>query len=247
MMRFTMKMVTEPSKRTAAKVPRHNLTHIPAADWHEHGQKGKGKDKDHNRAEGWPCSDPDRLQLRLKPSKMQLRLSFLQWVMQVEWQQQCHCQPGTGRLVTWWSHSWGSWATCRTEGKPALVQVAVTLRDELNKTRLKDAVVRAYTDKTSRYSQQRMGHVGAKLCLIKGDALTMKSAAYRQSWARSSPSASSALHVLWWPTRPVVFFSRKQPDVPNRPLKLWRGLAHLWHCTLIVPPPSRGLMLGPPA
>ena len=45
----------------------------------------------------------------------------------------------------------------RTDGEPTVVQMAEQLRDELNKTRLKDAVVRAYTERTPRYSPQSLG------------------------------------------------------------------------------------------
>lgn len=44
----------EPPQPRAADVAQRNLTHIPAADWCEHCQKGNDKDKnkDHMRVEG---------------------------------------------------------------------------------------------------------------------------------------------------------------------------------------------------
>ena len=65
--------------------------------------------------------------------------------------------------------------TMRSDGEPTILQVAQELRDELNKTRGKEAEVRAHLEQAPRYSHQSMGAVGAAQRTLKGDFLTMRS------------------------------------------------------------------------
>ena len=43
------KMFPLPGQPTEAERARHDVTHMPKADWCEHCTKGKGKDRDHKR------------------------------------------------------------------------------------------------------------------------------------------------------------------------------------------------------
>ena len=182
------KMLPEPGKPTAAEVAKHNLTHIPSADWCEHCQKGKGKDRGHTKAEG----AVDRAVIQMDYSY--LKADGTETVEDAAEVILTAVDTGSG-MTTAISLPAKNWemgyvvrtlksfigqlghvnVALRTDGEPTVVQMAELLRDELNKTRLKDAVVRAYTERTPRYSPQSLGHVGARQALIKGDTLTMKS------------------------------------------------------------------------
>ena len=183
-----VKMLPEPGKPTAAEVAKHNLTHIPSADWCEHCQKGKGKDKGHTKAEG--AVDRAVIQMDysyLKADGTETVEDAAEVILTA-----VDTSSGMTTAISLPAKNWEMGyvvrtlksfigqlghvnVALRTDGEPTVVQMAEQLRDELNKTRLKDAVVRAYTERTPRYSPQSLGHVGARQALIKGDTLTMKS------------------------------------------------------------------------
>ena len=181
------KELDKPGKPTESEVARHNLTHMPMADWCEHCIKGKGKDKDHRRLEG---QERDVIQLDYSYLKADGSEAVEDAAAVILTAVDCGSGMMTAMslpaknfeikyvvktLKSFISQLGHVQLAIRTDGEPTILQVAEALRDELNATKLKDTILRTYIEKAPRYSSQSMGQVGARQAMLKGDCLTLRS------------------------------------------------------------------------
>ena len=202
--------VKSPTTPTPEERARHNLTHLPTADWCEHCVKGKGRENAHK------ISVSDRAVIQIDYSYLKADGSYEETTQDPAVVVVTAVDKGTG-MYTAYSVPAKNFekdflvkniksfvaqlghvrVAIRSDGEPAILQVNQELRDELNKMRGKDAETRAYSEQAPRYSAQSMGAVGAAQRTLKGDFLTMRSDLEAKTKLKLTP----AMNVWPWMIR----------------------------------------------
>ena len=180
--------VKTPKEPTEAERARHNLTHLPTAEWCEHCTKGKGKEDPHKRVQS------ERAVIQIDYSYLKADGSHEETAEDAAVVVVTAADRGTGMFIAcsvpaknfeknYVVKSLRSFVaqlghiqvTIRSDGEPSILQINHELRDEINKMRGKDAESKAHSEQAPRYSAQSMGAVGAAQKTLKGDFLTMRS------------------------------------------------------------------------
>eukprot|EP00435_Cladocopium_sp_Y103_P016734 s3384_g4.t1 len=175
----------EPSEEEKAK---HMLTHLPTASWCEHCTRGKGREDPHKRTDG------ERAVVQIDYSYLKANGNFEEMTEDPAVIVMTAVDRGTGfftamsiptkklekdyvvkSLKAFVSQLGHVQVTIRSDGEPQILTICQELRDELNKLRGKEAVVKAHTEQAPRYSPQSMGAVGSAQRVLKGDFLTLRS------------------------------------------------------------------------
>ena len=225
-----------PAGPTQAEKAKHYLTHFPMEEWCLHCVKGKAKDNPHRRRE-----HPERAIIQLDYSYMKSDMSegiedaaevILTAVDTTSNMVLAMSLPAKNfemkyaikTLKSFISQLGHAVLAIRSDGEPTIIQVAEGLRDELNALQLKDVRIQAFTEKIPRYSSASLGAVGAQQSLLKGDALTLRSALEELSGVEIHPGHNAwpwmIRHCAWMRSRFGIKANRRTEhcDCP-----FWRG------------------------
>ena len=202
--------VRAPVGPTEAERAKHELTHLPTQTWCQHCMKGKGKEDPHRRVESgrevlqidysYLKSDGSYVDGNQEAAEVVLtaadRGTGMFWAMGIPTKnfEKEYVVKSICGFISQLGHMQLS---IRTDGEPTILQVANEIRDEMNKKRSKGEEVKVRTEQAPRYSPQSMGAVGAAQSILKGDAMTLKSALEGKVGLQISP----AMNVWLWLVR----------------------------------------------
>ena len=202
--------VKAPDQPTEAERARHALTHLPTAPWCEHCTKGKGRDNPHRRTDGDRAvvqvdysylkadgnveeTTEDAAEIVLTAADRQTGL-FTALSIPAKKPEKDYVVKSLKAFVSQLGHLQ---VAIRSDGEPQILQICNELRDELNKLRGKEVVVKAYTEQAPRYSPQSMGAVGSAQRVLRGDFLTLRSAIEEKIGIKVTP----AMNIWPWMVR----------------------------------------------
>lgn len=202
--------VKAPSAPSEEERARHNLTHLPTADWCEHCVKGKGREMAHR------ITRSDRAVVQIDYSYLKADGSYEETTEDPANVVVTIVDRGTGlysafsvpaknfekeylvkSMKAFVSQLGHIKVTIRSDGEPSILQLNHELRDELNKMRGKEVESKADSEQAPRYSAQSMGAVGAAQRTLKGDFLTLRSEIEAKLKAKINP----AMNVWPWMVR----------------------------------------------
>ena len=151
-------MLPAPGQPTEAEIARHNLTHMPKADWCEHCTKGKGKESDHRRVN----HDTEIIQLDysyLKTDGSEAVEDAAEVILTA-----VDCSSGLTLAVSLPAKNFEMRyaqktlkefigqlghvsVAIRTDNEPTILKLAGGLREDVNESKLKGEVMRCYLER----------------------------------------------------------------------------------------------------
>lgn len=193
--------VKAPDEPTPEERARYALTHLPTAAWCEHCTQGKGKENPPKKTAG------DRAVVQIDYPHLKADGSFEETKKHPAVIVMTAADRQTGlftalsipakkpakdyvvkSLKAFVSQLGHLQVAIRSDGEPQILTICNELRDELNKLRGKEVVVKAYTEQAPRYSPQSMGAVGSAQKTLKGDFLTLRSALEEKMGTQVTPA-----------------------------------------------------------
>ena len=234
------RMLPLPGQPTEAEVARHNLTHMPKADWCEHCTKGKGKEKDHHRLEH------DRAIIQLDYSYMKTDGSegvedaaeviltavdcssglTLAMSLPAKNFEMKYAQKTLKEFIGQLGHVT---VAVRTDNEPTILKLVGGLRDELNESKLKGEVMKCHLESIPRYSSASLGHVGAKQNTLKGDVLTLRSQLEEWTGQVIHPG-----HTIWpWMVRHAAWTRNRYGVKANKRTAFEDAFGHTYSSPLV--------------